>query len=196
MSSYRVPSEHAYPVPPLEPSEGSDLFVARAQAIDPEFLSSPVVHELCAQLDYLPLALELAAARVRVLSPAQLLERLAQRLDLLRAGRGVDRRRQTLRATIEWSYDLLDDDEQRLFRRLSVFRGGWTLEAAEKICGGDIDLLQSLVDKSLLDHAGERFSMLEMMRHFAAEQLAEPPEETNLPLDHAIYCASLTRGGA
>ena len=109
-----------------------------------------VVHELCSRLDNLPLALELAAARVSVLSPEQLLDRLSRRFDLLKAGRGVDPRQQTLRATIAWSYDLLDQEERLLFERLSVFRGGCTLEAAEEVCDADIDTLQSLIDKSLL----------------------------------------------
>ena len=112
------------------------------------------VEQLCSQLDNLPLALELAATRVGVLSPEQLLDRLSKRLDLLKAGRGVDPRQQTLRATIEWSYDLLGETERLLFERLSVFRGGCTLEAAEEICDADIDTLQSLIDKSLLRDKG------------------------------------------
>src|SRR5262249_35422265 len=97
----RLPGEQAYPVPPLEPGDGTELFLARAHAVDPGFAASDAVPELCARLEQLPLALELAAARVRVLSPEQLLERLSGRLDLLKAGRGVDPRQQTLRATIE-----------------------------------------------------------------------------------------------
>ena len=108
------------------------------------------IAELCARLDILPLAVELAAARTKALSPAQILERLSQRLDLLKGGRDADPRQQTLRATIEWSYDLLSDDEQQLFARLSVFAGGCTLEAAEEVCDADLDTLQSLVEKSLL----------------------------------------------
>src|SRR5205085_78804 len=107
----RLPGEQAYPVPPLEPADGTELFLTRARASSPGFASDATVAELCARLEQLPLALELAAARVRVLSPRQLLERLSQRLDLLKAGRAVDPRQQTLRATIEWSHDLLDADE-------------------------------------------------------------------------------------
>src|SRR4029078_312731 len=101
-----------------------------------------------------------------------MLERLAGRLDLLKAGRGVDPRQQTLRATIEWRYDLLVEHERLLCERLSIFRGGCTLEAAEEICQADIDTLQSLIDKSLLRRQGERFWMLETIREYAAEQLA------------------------
>src|SRR5213593_4463932 len=146
----RVPGEQAYPVPPLEPEDGTELFLVRARAARPSFVASHAVPELCARLENLPLALELAAARVRVLSPEQLVERLSQRLDLLKAGRGVDPRQQTLRATIEWSHELLDEDEQRLFARLAVFVGGCTLETAEAVCDADLDTVQSLVDKSLV----------------------------------------------
>src|SRR5205814_8005932 len=127
----RLPDEQAYPVPPLEPDDGNELFLVRARAVEPAFAASPAVTELCARLEQLPLALELAAARVRVLSPEQLLDRLSGRLDLLKAGRGVDARQQTLRATIEWSHDLLPEDEQRLFARLAVFGGGCARPAVE-----------------------------------------------------------------
>ena len=161
----RVPGEQAYPVPPLEPEDGTKLFVARARAALPSFVASDTVPELCARLENLPLALELAAARIRVLSPDQLVERLSRRLDLLKAGRGVDARQQTLRATIEWSHELLTDDEQRLFARLSVFTGGCTIESADSVCEADLDTLESLVDKSLVRiREGDRFWMLETIR--------------------------------
>ena len=131
-----LPGEQAYPVPPLAEEDGSELFLARARAADPGFRASSAVGELCAELEQLPLALELAAARVRVLTPEKLLERLSGRLDLLKAGRGVDPRQQTLRATIEWSYELLSEEERQLFARLACFRGGCTLDAAEEICRG------------------------------------------------------------
>src|SRR5207244_2426492 len=170
----RVPGEQAYPVPPLEPEDGTKLFLARARAARPSFVASDAVPELCARLENLPLALELAAARVRVLSPEQLVERLSQRLDLLKAGRGVDPRQQTLRATIEWSHELLNEDEQRLFARLSVFAGGCTLESAEAVCDADLDTLESLVDKSLVRvREGDRFWMLETIREHAGERLEE-----------------------
>jgi predicted ATPase len=182
----RLPGEQAYPVPPLEPEDGEELFLARARAAKPDFRSGELVTELCARLENLPLALELAAARVRVLSPAELLQRLSNRLDLLKGGRGVDPRQQTLRATIEWSHDLLDDDEQRLFARLSVFRGSCTIQAAEQVCDADIDTLQSLIDKSLVRvRDDDRFWMLETIREFAAERLESSGEADTIRRCHA-----------
>ena len=184
----RLPGEQAYPVPPLEPEDGAELFVARARATRPDFVSSPAVAELCTRLDNLPLAIELAAARVRVLAPAQLLERLSQRLDLLTGARGVDPRQQTLRATIAWSYELLDEAERQLFARLSVFYGSWSLEAAQRICEADIDTLESLIDKSLvLLRKENRFWMLESIREYAAGLLAESGEGDELRRRHADY---------
>lgn len=188
----RVPGEHAYPVPPLQPQDGTDLFLAQARAVIPDFVSTNAVPELCARLDNLPLALELAAARVRVLSPEQLLERLSGRLDLLKAGRGADPRQQTLRATIEWSHELLDRDEQRLFAQLAVFRGGCTLVTAEAVCDADLDTLQSLVDKSLIRvREGDRFWMLETIREYAAERLEETNEAAALRRRHAEHFAAV-----
>ncbi|HEX9415420.1 MAG TPA: adenylate/guanylate cyclase domain-containing protein [Gaiellaceae bacterium] len=188
----QVPGEQVYPVPPLEHEDGEALFLARARAARPDFEAGEAVSELCDRLENLPLALELAAARVRVLSPEQLLERLAGRLDLLKAGRGVDPRQQTLRATIEWSYDLLDEDEQRLFARLAVFRGGCTLEAAEAVCEAELDTLESLVDKSLVRvRDGNRFWMLETIREFAAERLEQSGEADALRGRHAEHVVAL-----
>jgi predicted ATPase/class 3 adenylate cyclase len=188
----RLPGEQAYPVPPLEPEDGTELFVARARAALPSFVASDAVPELCARLEHLPLALELAAARVRVLAPEQLVERLSQRLDLLKAGRGVDPRQQTLRATIEWSHELLNEDEQQLFARLAVFRGGCTLESAEEVCDADLDTLQSLVDKSLIRvREGNRFWMLETIREYAAERLEESGEAEIVQLRHAEHFLAL-----
>ena len=138
--------------------------------------SSPThpLDELCSHLDDLPLALELAAARTVILTTEQLLARLGQRLDLLRGGRDAELRQQTLRATIEWSHDLLEREDQELFARLSIFDGGCTLEAAEAICGAELDRLQSLVDKSLVRVRGRRrFWMLESIREFALERLRD-----------------------
>jgi predicted ATPase len=187
----RVPGERAYPVPPLVPEDGRELFLERARATDPGFVPGPALSELCATLDNLPLALELAAARVRVLSLEQLLERLSRRLDLLKAGRGVDPRQQTLRATIEWSHELLDGGEQRLFARLAVFRGGCTLVAAEQVAEADLDVLQSLVDKSLLRHTDERFRMLETIREYALERLEDSGEADALRRRHAEHFIAL-----
>ena len=163
--------EHEYPVPPLalpDPAhlpevsslsqyEAVALFVERARAVKADFAvtnaNAPAVAEICVRLDGLPLAIELAAARVKLLSPQALLARLEQRLDLLTGGpRDLPARQQTLRATIDWSYDLLGPDEQTLFARLAVFAGGCTLEAAEAVCGGD-GLLAGLVDAGRRQHA-------------------------------------------
>jgi predicted ATPase/class 3 adenylate cyclase len=188
----RVPAEQAYAVPPLEPDDGNELFLARAHAVDPGFAVNAAVPELCARLEQLPLALELAAARVRVLSPEQLLDRLSGRLDLLRAGRGVDPRQQTLRATIEWSHELLGEDEQRLFAGLAVFRGGCTLDSAEDVCDAHLDTLQSLVDKSLVRvREADRFWMLETIREYAAEQLEATGESDELHRRHAGHFLAL-----
>ena len=170
----RVQGEHVYPVPVLARAEARRLFVTRARAAQPDFEPDEHLDELCERLDDLPLALELAAARTSLLSTGQLLERLGNRLDLLRGGRDAETRQQTLRATIEWSYELLDPDERRLLAALSVFRGGWTLEAAEQVADADLELMQSLVDKSLVRRwESGRFGMLETIREFGGEQLSE-----------------------
>jgi predicted ATPase len=164
----RVRGEVEYPVEPLADPEAVELFCVRARA-EP----SPAVTELCLALDNLPLALELAAARSAVLSPAQILERLSDRLDLFKGSRDADPRQQTLRATIEWSYELLDAEEQRLFARLAVFKRGCTLDAARDVADASLDALQSLVEKGLVRHTDERFWMLETIREFAAERLRD-----------------------
>jgi len=164
----RVRGEVEYPVAPLAQFEALELFCARS-GLEP----TADIAELCRRLDNLPLAVELAAARTSVLTPGQILERLAERLDLLKGGRDAEARQRTLRATIEWSHDLLSADEQGLFARLSVFAGGCTLDAAATVCGADVDTLQSLVDKSLVRHTEERFWMLETIREFAVERLEE-----------------------
>jgi predicted ATPase len=192
-----LPGEQAYPVPPLGPADGTELFLARARSANPDFEPDGAVSELCARLEQLPLALELAAARVRILSPEQLLERLSDRLDLFKAGRGVDPRQQTLRATIEWSHDLLGEEEQRLFARLAVFAGGCTLEAAEAICDAELDTLQSLVDKSLLRVREQgRFWMLETIREYAQERLEASVDAEELRRRHADYFLALAEEAA
>ena len=186
----RVQGEVEFAVPPLAESDAVALFSERSRA-DP----SDVIVDLCARLDSLPLAVELAAARTTALSPAQILERMSQRLDLLRGGRDADPRQQTLRATIEWSYDLLSADERQLFRRLSVFVGGCTLAAAEQVADADLDTLQSLVEKSLLRFSSDRYSMLETIREFAAEQL-DPDEAANVRRRHRAYVVALSEASA
>jgi predicted ATPase/class 3 adenylate cyclase len=184
----RVRGEVEYPVLPLAEPEAVTLFSARAQSEPDE-----TVHELCRALDNLPLALELAAARASALSPKQILERLSKRLDLLKGGRDADPRQQTLRATIDWSHELLDEEEKRLFARLAVFRGGCTLEAAEDLTKADLDTLQSLVDKSLLRHTQDRFWMLETIREYAAERLEESSDAEELRRRHAEHFLALAQ---
>jgi predicted ATPase len=188
----QLAGEHVYPVPILERSEARALFASRARAVRPDFELTAAVDELCARLDDLPLALELAAARTTILSTDQLLSRLSARLDLLKGGRDTEVRQQTLRATIEWSHDLLDPDEQRLFARLAVFRGGCTLDSAEAICGADVDRLQSLVDKSLVRvREIDRFWMLETIHEFASERLQQSGENEELRRRHAEFFLAL-----
>jgi predicted ATPase/class 3 adenylate cyclase len=188
----RVAGEQEYPVPPLVHEEGVDFFLARARAVKPDFRADEAVSEICRRLDDLPLALELAAARVKALSSAQILERLEQRLPLLIGGaRDLPERQRTLRATIEWSYELLDVAEKALFARLSVFAGGCTLQAAEEVAEAELDTLQSLVDKSLLRHTDERFWMLETIREYAAERLEGSGESEELRRRHADHFLAL-----
>jgi predicted ATPase len=172
----RIQGEAELDLPPLVRDEAVALFCERAQAVRPDVTATDAVVELCERLDGLPLALELAAARTKLLAPELLLERIADRLDTLKGTRDAEERHMTLRATIAWSHDLLDEDEQRLFGRLGVFRGGCTLETAEAVCDADLDTLASLLDKSLLRRrtgllGEERFWMLETIREFALEQL-------------------------
>ena len=174
----RIQGETELDLPPLAGEEAVNLFVERARAVRPDAAASHAVGELCERLDCLPLALELAAARTKVLPPEQLLERIGQRLDLLKGTRDADERHATLRATIAWSYDLLEPDERRLFERLSVFAAGCTLESAEAVCEAELDALASLLDKSLLRRrtgrlGEERYWMLETIRAFATERLVE-----------------------
>ena len=182
----RIRGEVEYPVPPLAESEAVDLFCART-GIDPD----DTIRTLCRAIDDLPLAIELAAARASVLSPQQILQRLGARLDLLKAGRDADPRQQTLRATIEWSHQLLSPDEQELFAQLSVFAGGCSLESAEAVAGADLDTLQALIDKSLLRRTAERYWMLETIREFAAERLDASHEAAAVGRRHAEHFLSL-----
>ena len=182
----RVQGEVEFAVPPLATSEAVSLFCERS-ALEP----TDEIADLCAHLDDLPLGVELAAARTKALSPAQILERLSDRLDLLKGGRDADARQQTLRATIAWSYDLLSEEEQRVFLALSVFVGGCTLEAGEEVAEADLDSLQSLVEKSLLRFTSERYWMLETIREFAAERLAPSAGAERLAQRHLAYYLAL-----
>ena len=183
--------------------EAVALFVERAQAVKADFAvtsaNAPAIAEICVKLDGLPLAIELAAARAKLLSPQALLARLEQRFDLLTGGpRDLPERQQTLRATIDWSYALLGPDEQTLFARLAVFVGGCTLEAAEAVCGGAGILtgLATLIDNSLLRQEeqadGEpRFTMLESIRAYALERLEASGEADEIRRRHAEHFLSL-----
>jgi predicted ATPase/class 3 adenylate cyclase len=181
----RVRGEVEHPVSPLPAAEAMELFRARSGITTAE--DEAAIAELCRRLDNLPLAIELAAARANVLSPRQLLVRLSGRLDSLKGHRDAAARQQTLRSAIGWSYDLLAQAERTLFARLSVFRGGWTLEAAEQVVDADLDDLLSLVDKSLVRRSGERLGMLETIREFARERLQESGEAPTLWRRHAEW---------
>jgi predicted ATPase/DNA-binding XRE family transcriptional regulator len=192
----RLRGERQFPVPPLAADLARQLFVERAQAVRPDFAltpeNAPIIAELCARLDGLPLAIELIAARIKLLTPQSLLARLSGPLLLSTDGvRGVPDRQRTLEAAIRWSYDLLTEQEQTLFARLGVFVGGWTLEAAEQVCSNDtLNGLSALLDKSLIQRApdadGEpRFTLLVTLRAFAQEQLAARGESEIMSRRHA-----------
>jgi predicted ATPase/DNA-binding SARP family transcriptional activator len=205
--------EHEYPVPALSLPDMAKLppvaalsqydavalFIERARSVKPEFavtdVNAPAIAEICHRLDGLPLAIELAAARAKLLSPQALLARLEQRFDLLTGGpRDRAARQQTLRATIDWSYELLGAGEQTLFARLAIFVGGCTIEAAECVCGGEglLTQLATLIDNSLLledeQPDGEpRFTMLETLRAYALERLDDAGELEEIGRRHAEY---------
>lgn len=211
-ASLRLYGEQEFPVTRLAEDSASELFVQRAAAVWPGFALSPdnapAIREICSRLDGLPLAIELAAARSKVLSPSAILDRLQSRLQLLTGG-AVDlpARQQTLRKTIDWSHDLLCEAERKLFRRFSVFVGGCTLEAAEAVCDTSRDLgidlvqgLSSLVDQNLIQRAEPadaepRFTMLETVREYALERLADSGEEPAVRRAHAAYCVVLAEEG-
>ena len=184
-----VESEQRYPVEPLPDGDAETLLVERARAVEPGFRSTAAVGEICRRLDHLPLAIELAAARVTVLTPEELLARLDHRLPLLSSrSRDAPARQRTLHATIEWSYELLEPSEQELFRRLAVFDGSFSLEAAEAVCDADLDALESLVVKSLLRRWDSgRLGMLETIREYAFDRLDESPEAETTRLRHAEF---------
>jgi predicted ATPase/class 3 adenylate cyclase len=207
--TYRVPSLAApdpQRVPSLEVLTQYDavrLFIERAKAVMPSIevndANAPAVAQLCYHLDGIPLAIELAAARVRGLKVEQIAQRLDDRFRLLTGGgRAALPRHQTLRATIDWSHGLLTEQERTLFRRLAIFAGGWTIEAAEAVCAGDgiesseaLDLLLHLMDKSLIlmdEHSAEtRYHMLETIREYARERLLESREADNAGQQHLAF---------
>ena len=206
----RVAAERVYPIEPLglpdprTPVQAADvarspavaLFVARARAVAPSFevtdANAATVAIICARLDGLPLALELAAARVGALSPEAVLARLSEPLKLLKGGhRDAPERHRALERTLAWSYELLGDDERELFARLGVFVGGFSLDAAEAVCDADMDTLGSLVDKSLVRWDGERYAMLETIRGYALDRLALSGDEAGLRDRHASFFEQL-----
>lgn len=186
-------NEQQYPVPPLRPAAAAELFVQRARLRIPGFEPDGSVLEIARRLDGLPLALELAAARVKVLTPTQMLERLEGSLDVIGGGPGdLPERQRTLQATIDWSHRLLDDAEQTLFRRLGVFAGTFDLDAAEAVGDGNLDALAALVDKNLLGRDGDgRFTMLQVLREYARSRLDDAGETHDASQAHALHYRNL-----
>ncbi|MGA9945540.1 MAG: adenylate/guanylate cyclase domain-containing protein [Candidatus Cybelea sp.] len=199
--SLNIAGEQIFPLPALALPASVALFDDRARAADPRFTitdgNAPFVAEIAARLDGIPLAIELAAARVKVLSPQQLARRLDERLRLLTGGdRSALPRHQTMRALIDWSFDLLSDDERALFRKLSIFAGGFTLESATTVCSDGssdelavLELVSSLVDKSLVQtnqRGNPRYRLLESTREYAREKLVECDEEAEVARAHAV----------
>jgi len=225
-SPLRVYGEREYPVPPLgvpDPKHLPDLeqfstfesvalFVERAMAVRPDFavtgINAPAIAEICVRLDGLPLAIELAAARVRVLSPQAIMDRLGDRMALLSSGaRDLPERQQTLRGAIAWSHELLDETDRRIFARLAVFAGGATLDAIAQVVldpgerADPLDAVASLVDKSLARQESEpdgepRFRMLETIREYAMEKLTERGEADLLRERHAAWVVALAEDSA
>jgi predicted ATPase/class 3 adenylate cyclase len=203
-----VRGEHVVALRSLDPATSVQLFTERAEAVDASFAVSDedveVVEHLCRRLDGIPLAIELAAARVRMFSAAELAERLDQRFRLLTGGRGAVERHQTLRAAIDWSYDLLFPRDRAVFDRLSMFAGGSTLDAAQALCSGDdvddievVDALASLIDKSLVvaerSEIGTRYRQLETIRQYAEEQLMASGSADGARERHARYFGDFAR---
>jgi len=188
-----VYGEHEFPLAPLAlEEEAVPLFLQRARATGGPLNASEDVREICRRLDCLPLAIELVAARTRELSPAKIRALLTSRLDLASAGpRDLPARQQTLRATIDWSYQLLDERERQVFAGLAVFAGGCTADAVAAVCDGDPDALDSLVEKSLVVEHGGRFAMLETIREFALERLAASDGENTAQRRHAEHFVEL-----
>jgi predicted ATPase/class 3 adenylate cyclase len=188
-SRLNVAAEQEFPVPTLPVDDGAVLFTQRARQLQPGFESDATAREIAERLDGLPLALELAAGRVKVLTPGQILERLGRGLDLLTSGtHDAPERQRALRGTVEWSYQLLAGDERRLFAQLAVFAGSFALEAAEAVCSAELDVLQSLVDQSLLRHGEDgRFFMLATIKEFALEKLRDLSDASSLRRRHDDY---------
>jgi predicted ATPase/DNA-binding CsgD family transcriptional regulator len=197
----RVRGEQELPLEPLTGADAVSLFLERARAVRPDLQPDAAdldaIAEICDKLDCLPLAIELAATRVKVLAPPAMLARLERRLELLTSGsRDAPARHRALRDTIDWSVELLDDDEKTLFRRLSVFVGGCALDGVEQVCGGSLDAFGSLVDNSLVRVDGERVAMLETIREYASEVLDASTEAEDVRRAHADHYLRLTQAAA
>ena len=186
-AALRISGELEYPLDPLAQGDAVALFVERARAVGQVVEPDATVEAICTRLDSLPLAIELAAARTRLLAAAALLERLERALPLLTDGaRDAPERQRTLRATIEWSYDLLDDESRRLLARLAVFAGSFPVESAESVCDANVGELSALVDFGLLKRiGGDRLLMLETIREYGLERLVESGEEESYRRRHA-----------
>jgi predicted ATPase/class 3 adenylate cyclase len=191
----RLDAEQEYPVEPLSHADAVELLTQRARAVRSTFEPTPAAAEICARLDGLPLALELAASRLRSLDSDALLARLDARLPLLTSGRrDAPARQRTLRATIEWSYELLPDDLRQVFARLAQFAGTFSLESAETVVDATFDDLDALVETSLIKPVGSaRFLMLETIREYAAVRLAEGPDFRALARRHAEHYLEVAR---
>ncbi|MEZ0239414.1 MAG: adenylate/guanylate cyclase domain-containing protein [Chloroflexota bacterium] len=213
----RISGERGYVVPPLDVEAGVRLFEDRARALRPDFATTPetasVIRAIAERLGGLPLAIELAAARTRLMQPAAILERLGRSLDLAGSARDVPERQRTLRAAIDWSHELLNDDERTLFRRVAVFAGGWTTDDAQAVVDGsgplEFDLvagLESLADKSLVrvepgavpEDVDAWFSEHPLLREYGQERLEASGERPTREARHAAVCAELAEaeGGA
>ncbi|MGN6186706.1 MAG: ATP-binding protein, partial [Thermoanaerobaculia bacterium] len=197
-----IAGEHVWPVPPIAPDEAIQLFVERAAAANPSMqIDREIARDICTRLDGIPLAIELAAARVRVLTPEQIAARLEDRFAILTSGsRTTIPRHRTLRAAIDWSFALLTLEEQTLLARLSIFAGSFSLEAAELICEADLDLLTGLVDKSLVvttsRRATIRYHLLETIRQYARERLETSGDADALRRRHALAYSKLVHEAA
>jgi predicted ATPase/class 3 adenylate cyclase len=192
-AALHLSGEQEFPLEPLRSSDAVALFLERSREAGRLLMRDDIVEAICRRLDGLPLAIELAAARTKLLEPKTLLQRLENALAVLTTGaRDAPERQRTLRATIEWSHDLLDEEAKHLFARLAVFAGTFSLSAAETICAADLDLLQTLVEESLLKPtAGDRYWMLATIREYAADRLDETDDAMELRRRHAEFFARL-----
>jgi predicted ATPase/DNA-binding transcriptional LysR family regulator len=190
----RVRGERRYPVEPLPIDEAAQLFLEQAREVNPRFADGAPLRRICERLDRLPLALELAAARARGNTAARLADRLDSHMPVLAGRRDAPARQRTLSATIAWSYDLLDESQQRLLAGLSVFRGGWSSEAAAQVCEADDGDVLALMDANLV-RGDDRFSMLETVREFAQHRLAESGELDEIRRRHAEHMLAVAERG-